>query len=208
MWTPQKAPFRKYKKEVFRNVIKTADFIYQIGEYQELRNPSKLVSMQEIHSLHFKRKVEYLKKCLLKYRKLTGVGRGITGVQVGMPERFSVIYMPEVAGELLVIINPVITKQSKELLEYPEICMSANPIIAPVIRPAWIEFEYLTIHGEKQLWNMKDSTKNGQIYNRVLQHEIDHMDGIINIDKVESKKLIFESDPKFYDNSKFTKIKT
>ncbi|MBP9719475.1 MAG: peptide deformylase, partial [Candidatus Levybacteria bacterium] len=107
--------------------------------------------------------------------------------------------------DLLIIINPVITKKSKDLYRYPEICMSANPLIAPVVRPAWIEFSYLDEHGKEQLWETKDDTKEGRLYNRVFQHEIDHMDGIINIDKVQSNELIFESDPTFYDKATFEK---
>lgn len=43
--------------------------------------------------------------------------------------------------------------------------------------------------------------------NRVFQHEIDHMNGIINIDKVKSpKELILESDPDFHKNAKFEEV--
>ena len=41
------------------------------------------------------------------------------------------------------------------------------------------------------------------MYNRVFQHEIDHLNGIINIDRVESKELIFESDPNYYEKAEF-----
>ncbi len=42
--------------------------------------------------------------------------------------------------------------------------------------------------------------------NRVFQHEIDHMEGIINIDRCLSKELTLESDPKFYKKTKFEKV--
>lgn len=238
-WKPQLSPFRKYKKIVFERVIKVAPFVFQIGEYPELRIPSKEVAVSTIKGLEFQKKIAYMKSAFKKYRKLTGYGRGITGVQLGIPERISVIVMSKhllssradslaanhvaistkkIASpakrdrndnyDLLVIVNPTITKRSKKLLKYPEICMSANPIIAPVIRPSWIEFEYYDENAKKQVWNTKDDTKEGRIHNRVFQHEIDHMDGIINIDHVESKELIFESDPKFYDTADFQEIKT
>jgi len=234
-WKPQLAPFRKYKKVVFERVIAVSSFIYQIGEYEHLRIPSKEVPVSSITKPEYQKKIAYIKKCLIKYRKLTGMGRGITGVQVGIPERISVIWIskpvPELSlrtnvkqsrskdkiatspsaprndkNNLLIIINPKITKRSKKLLKYPEICMSANPIIAPVVRPAWIELEYFDEYGKKQVWDTKVDTKEGTIHNRVFQHEIDHMDGIINIDHVQSKELIFESDPSFYETADFQEI--
>lgn len=43
--------------------------------------------------------------------------------------------------------------------------------------------------------------------NRIFQHEIDHMDGIINIDRTESsKELLLESDPDFYKKAIFVEV--
>lgn len=217
MWKPQKPPFRDYKKKVFEKAMVVVDFIYQIGESEALRKTSQEVPLEKITTPDFQKKIAYLKSCILQYRKLTGIGRGITGVQVGISERVAVIYIGSIISsrsprhfvprnDLLIIINPVITKKSITMLRYPEICMSANPIIAPVIRPSWIEFSYYDETGKKQEWRTKDDTKEGKLYNRVFQHEIDHMDGIINIDKVQSKELIFESDPTFYDKASFEKV--
>ena len=197
--TFKKPPFSAFKNSVFLKAAKTSNFIYQIGEYPELRRSSRLVSITKIPSKEMQDKFKYLKECLMKYRRITGSGRGITAVQIGMLECFSVVYTPE---KLIILVNPKITKKSKKLLKYPEICMSANPIIAPVIRPSWIEFEYYDETGKKQKWNNHDD----KILNRVFQHEIDHMNGIINIDLVDSKELILESDPDFYKNAKFEKV--
>lgn len=85
-------------------------------------------------------------------------------------------------------------------------CMSANPVIVPTIRPTWIEFEYFDEKGKLQKWITKDKTKLGKILNRVFQHEIDHMNGIINLDIGNPKEFILESDPKFYSRATFEKI--
>ena len=86
--------------------------------------------------------------------------------------------------------------------------MSALPVIAPVVHPAWVEVEYYDENGKKQIWKTKDDSQPHIMMNRVLQHEIDHMNGIINIDLVnDPKELFLESDPKFYDNAKFEEIK-
>lgn len=196
-------PFRKFKTKVFGNAAKTGQFIYQIGETEDLRKPSKEIPVSKITSKEYQAKFKFIKNCLRKYRKLTGMGRGITGVQVGIPERFSVVYAPE---KLIIIINPKITKISKEKLKYPEICMSANPLIVPTIRAAWIEFEYFDEKGKLQKWDTKDNTDLGRILNRVFQHEIDHMDGIINLDRGNPKEFILESDPRFYQRAKFEQV--
>jgi peptide deformylase len=203
-WKPKLAPYRTFKKEVWKNCVLVSDFIYQIGEYPELREKSKEVSLEKISEKVVQEKFAYLKKCLVNYRELTGYGRGITAVQVGIPECFSVIFFN---NELLLVVNPRIIKTSKKRYLYPEMCMSANPIIAPTIRPAWIEFTYYDEKGKEKVWNMKDDTEIGKMMNRVFQHEIDHMEGIINIDRVSlSKELILQSDPTFYDSAKFVEV--
>jgi|SRR5579885_1764294 len=203
IWHPTPPPQRKFKKDVFRKAALVSQFIYQIGESPALRQSSTEILVDKVSSKEYRAKFRYIKECLIKYRELTGYGRGITGVQVGMPECFSVIYTPE---KLLIIINPKITKQSTKLVRYPEMCISVNPIIAPVVRPAWIEFAYYDENGQKQFWKTKDDTDFGKMMNRVFQHEIDHMNGIINIDKVNSKELILESDPDFYHNAVFEEV--
>lgn len=203
-WKPTPAPFSKFKKDSLKKSALVADFIYQLGEYPMLREPSKEVSVEEITSKAMQKKFTYLKKCLTKYQKKTGYGRGIAAVQVGIPERFAVIYFEE---KSLLMVNPKISRKSDKKYLYPEICMSSNPIIAPVIRPAWIEFSYIDEDGKEQFWNMKDDTEAGKIMNRVFQHEIDHMEGIITIDLVSSpKELSFFSDPTFYDSAKFEEV--
>ncbi|HVF69925.1 MAG TPA: peptide deformylase [Xanthomonadales bacterium] len=204
-WKPVKPPFAKYKKKVFAKAASVTGFIYQIGERPILRIKSAEVPVSKIRTAVMRKKIKYLKSCLVKYRKLTGNGRGIAAVQVGIADRFAVVYTPE---KLLIIINPKITKKSENLLKYPEMCMSAVPVIVPLARPAWIEFDYYDETGSSKHWNTKDDTKPGRILNRVFQHEIDHLNGIINVDIVKSpKELILESDPAFYKNARFEEVK-
>ncbi|MBI2020260.1 peptide deformylase [Candidatus Daviesbacteria bacterium] len=208
-WKPDLAPFRKYKVKVFERAALVSNFIYQIGESPILRQSSKPVPVNQITSKIFQQKIKYLKNCLLKYRKLTGMGRGIAAPQVGIHERFAVIYNPNShssSGKLVTIINPKITKFSKEKNKYPEMCMSANPVIVPLIRPTWIEFEYFDEMGQLQEWKTKHHTLLGKKLNRVFQHEIDHLDGIINLDRGDPKEFILESGPKFYKNAKFEEV--
>jgi len=204
MWRPKAPPFKEFKKQVFKKAGKVAGFVYQIGEDLRLRQPSKNVKISTIKSVAMRRKIKYLKGCLLRYRKITGYGRGITAVQVGIGERWSVIYTSE---GLMVVINPKITRIAEKKLRYPEICMSANPMIVPTVRPAWVEFEYYDEERNLKQWREKDDTQQGRIMNRVFLHEFDHMEGIINVDRIQNpKEIILESDPGFYASAKFEDV--
>ncbi|HVT00846.1 MAG TPA: peptide deformylase [Patescibacteria group bacterium] len=204
IWKPIKPPFAKHKAKILLEAVETGKFIFQIGEYDLIRKPSADVSVDKIKSKEIQKKIKYLKDCLVKFRKITGHGRGVTGVQVGIPERISVFWIED---KFIITINPKITNKSNKLYIYPEMCMSALPVIAPVVRPAWVEVEYYDENGVRQVWNTKDDTQPHIMMNRVLQHEIDHMNGIINIDLVKNpNELFLESDPKFYHEAKFEEV--
>lgn len=192
-----------YKRKVFSDAGKVANLTYQIGELDLLRKKSKEVKISEISSPEIQKVIFKLKQTLIKYRKLTGKGRGIAAVQIGIPLKIAVIFVDEKPHT---IINPKITKKSEQLLLFPEVCMSANPIIARVIRPSWVNVSYFDESGKKQTWDYGDQKRSELVLNRVLQHEIDHMEGIINIDLVDSRSLILDSDPQFFKNAKFEKV--
>lgn len=192
-------PFRDFKKQNFLAQSKVSQFIYQLGESEILKQKSKQVNPKTIKTEVVRDKINYLIDCLKKYRRITGLGKGIAAVQLGILKKIAVIYTPQ---KFIVIINPKITKISADKLLYPEICMSCYPIIAPVIRPSWIEFEYLDRDGKLNFWNKKD-----QNLNRVFQHEIDHMEGVLNIYKICSlEKLSMDSKPDFFKKAKFKKV--
>ena len=86
-------------------------------------------------------------------------------------------------------------------------CMSADPVIVPTVRPAWIEFEYLDEDAIVRKWNTRDNTDTNRMMNRVFQHEIAHTQGIINIDLVKDpSRIILDSNPSFYDKAEFTEV--
>ena len=189
-----------YKKSVFTAAAKVAHLTYQIGESDLLRKKSEEVKMLKIKSKPIQKTIANLKETLMEYKKFTGKGRGIAAVQIGILLQIAVIF---IGNDLVTVINPKIIKKSKKLLIYPEICMSANPVIAKVTRPAWVEVEYVDENGNKQFWTNKEDL----VINRVFQHEIDHMEGIINIDLVGPNELILDSDPEYFKRSKFETVK-
>lgn len=84
------------------------------------------------------------------------------------------------------MINPIIIEKSKETILWEEACISLPDCIGMVRRRKNIQVEFTTPEGKKQ----KKKFKN---FNAVIiQHEIDHLDGILFMDKVipEKKKKI------------------
>jgi peptide deformylase len=209
VWEPTLPPGRAYKRENLAEIRKASLFIYQVGESPLLRKPSKRIVVKDIRSPVVQAKIAYLQSCLRRYTRLTnGKGRGLAGIQVGIHERLFVAYLGKETKNkaITVFINPKIEEESGVLLRYDEACMSANSLVAPVVRPAWIRFSYYDEQGRMQVWEQKDTTYHFRMLNRVLQHEIDHLEGIINIDKVPSVSLGFESFKDQYKAAKFEAI--
>jgi peptide deformylase len=208
-WQPTLPPGREYKRENLTEIRKASEFIYQVGESPILRKKAAKVPVKDITSPVMQAKIHYVRDCLFRYTRLThGKGRGLAAPQVGIHERFFVAYSGKkpTASSLSVFINPTIEETAAILYRYNEACMSANSLVAPVVRPAWIRFSYYNEAGEKQVWQQRDTTSHFRMLNRVFEHEIDHLDGVINIDLVPSASLTFESFPGKYKRARFEKV--
>ena len=101
-------------------------------------------------------------------------GIGLAAPQVGVLKRIIVMKTGE---EVLRLINPVITAQAGEQIEI-EGCLSIPEKYGTVKRPAEVTVEGLNEKGEKV------QVKGTELVARLLCHEIDHLDGILFIDKV------------------------
>jgi len=106
-------------------------------------------------------------------------GVGLSAPQVGVLKRIIVIDGQEEG--LIALINPKIVRREGEVVE-EEGCLSFPEIYSEVKRSSRVTVEALTQKGERI-----EITKEGLIA-RALQHEIDHLDGILFIDKVGRTK--------------------
>lgn len=102
-------------------------------------------------------------------------GVGLAAVQVGELKRLMVV---QIKQKPLVLINPKIIKKTKETEAMEEGCLSCPGICLEIKRARGIEMEALGKDGKK----IKIKTKD--ILAHILQHEIDHLDGILIIDKI------------------------
>ncbi|MCX6800367.1 MAG: peptide deformylase [Candidatus Falkowbacteria bacterium] len=101
-------------------------------------------------------------------------GIGLAAPQIGKNIRLIVINHK---SNPFALINPVITKKSKRLEIGEEGCLSVPNIYGNVQRYYSIECEYCDLSKNKQIM------KANGLLARVIQHEIDHLDGILFIDK-------------------------
>ncbi len=103
-------------------------------------------------------------------------GIGLAGVQVGRRER---IFVTHVEGDKpRVFINPTIIETSVELSDYEEGCLSIPAIYGDVTRPDEVRI---------QAWNERGRPFNldaDGLLARVIQHELDHLNGVLFIDHV------------------------
>jgi len=136
---------------------------------------------------------------LAQIRQLVGIGRGLAAPQIGVPRRMIVYFYGE---QYQVLINPRIVWKSEELGMYTEMCLSGYPIAANVVRPWRVEIEYYDMQGVVQ------RLSPDPMLSRILQHEIDHLEGILFIDKAEPGTISVVSDLEdFKANGKLTQIR-
>lgn len=108
-------------------------------------------------------------------------GIGLAANQVDLPLRFficNVAGKPD-EGEELVFLNPVLSRP-KGQAEREEGCLSLPGLYAPVKRPASVHLHAYSLQGEPF-----QAQLDGMLA-RVVQHEIDHLDGILFIDRLSS----------------------
>ena len=106
-------------------------------------------------------------------------GIGLAAPQIGVPLRIAVIDLTagKKGGELLTIINPEFVERDGMQLE-DEGCLSLPGFTATVARPAHTVVRALDRHGEERV------IEGSGLLARALQHEIDHLDGLLFLDRL------------------------
>jgi peptide deformylase len=110
-------------------------------------------------------------------------GIGLAAPQVGIGLRLTVIdLMPHEKPSPIVLVNPEVVAASKELATREEGCLSLPGQYADVTRPAWVKVRYLDEIGAKQ------EIEADGLLAACLQHEIDHLNGILFVDHLSNLK--------------------
>ena len=114
-------------------------------------------------------------------------GVGLAATQLGVRQRVIVVeYPPETAKEdedvppkLYVVVNPEITRRSTETVTAAEGCLSIPGYMGDVERHAAVTVKGLNRRGQPMQLKTRGWTA------RIFQHEIDHLDGVLFIDRAE-----------------------
>lgn len=159
--------------------------IYLLGS-QVLRDVAKEVDICD------KAAVESLIQDLRDTLKVSD-GVGLAAPQIGVSLRAVIVNGDDLketydylAGFERVIINPVVLEEGEKICEYEEGCLSVPGVYSTVRRPSTITLEYYNEKLEKVT-----ETFTGFAC-RMVQHELDHLDGVVFVDRVAPvrKKII------------------
>ena len=111
-------------------------------------------------------------------------GIGLAAIQIGIPKRIIVMDLSkdENKKEPRYFVNPVIKNKDPVKATYEEGCLSVPNQFAEIDRPTKCLIEYLDYNGEKQVLNAEG------LLATCIQHEMDHLEGILFIDYLSKLK--------------------
>ena len=177
----KKKPLNTVSKEAVKNPPLK---IYMLGE-ETLRTPAnRIVKVDD--------SIRKLAKDML-ITMYSAKGIGLAAPQVGVQKRIIVIDLnfedPHTPPNIF--INPEIISSSASLDTYEEGCLSIPGVYLNVVRPSSIKFSYRDEMGRPKKMNAEG------LMARCVQHEIDHLNGVLFVDKVtdqdELKKQLTEN---------------
>ncbi len=167
--------------------------IVQAGE-PVLRAKARELTPEEIRSPEIQNLIVHMRDTM---RDAPGVG--LAAPQIGLPLQIAVIedreeFLRGIAPELLaererapvpffVLINPRITSYSKDHAEFFEGCLSVAGFSALVRRPLGVTVEYLDEDAQPHTIQARGW------FARILQHEIDHLNGFLYLDRMEPRSF-------------------
>jgi len=151
----------------------------------QLGNPTlrkKSLPVKDFRNKDLKNIIRDLADTLHEAQKKFHYGRGIAAPQIGELKRIIFIDMPGFKSEL---INPRIVKTSDRKFEVWDSCFSFSVAFFVLVdRHYSIKVEYFDQEGKKQ--TIESENKLSEL----LQHEIDHLNGILATDRMKDKKKI------------------
>jgi peptide deformylase len=149
--------------------------VLQLGD-PKLRE--KALPVKEPASAEIKVLIDDLVDTLAFWRETTGYGRAIAAPQIGVNARVVLVRLP--GSEPWPLINPVITAHSEEKIIVWDACLSFLSIFMQVERYREVHIRYQDVSGKFNDLRAGDDRNLSEL----LQHEIDHLDGILAVDRI------------------------
>jgi peptide deformylase len=143
----------------------------------------------------FRSEAARLKGALDEFREARGFGRGIAAPQIGIPRRFVAVNLGEGTRCL---VNPETTWRSLETFTLWDDCMCFPDLLVRVRRHSSVSVAFVDEEGRPRTWE-----RLGRAASELLQHELDHLDGVLATDlALDSRSVIYraayEADPGYF----------
>ena len=119
--------------------------------------------------------IEKMDRLILEFRNKYGRGRAIAAPQIGLMKRIICIN----TGKPEVLINPVIEAASDEMMEVWDDCMSFPNLFVRLKRYKRIKISFYDLEMKEHIRELEDDMSE------LLQHEYDHLDGVLAISRAE-----------------------
>ena len=150
---------------------------------QILIEPNKILREKSLSVENVDKDIQILMDDMLE-TMYAAPGIGLAAIQVGIPKRVIVLDIKQKEGQKnpIYLINPEIIEKSKNNSTYEEGCLSVPGQFAEIARPDKCHVKYLDYYGEK-----KEIKAEGMLAT-CIQHEIDHLEGILFIDYLSKLK--------------------
>ena len=150
---------------------------------QILTEPNKILREKSLSVENVDKDIQILMDDMLE-TMYAAPGIGLAAIQVGIPKRVIVLDIKQKEGQKnpICLVNPEIIEKSKNNSTYEEGCLSVPGQFAEIDRPDKCHVKYLDYYGEK-----KEIKAEGMLAT-CIQHEIDHLEGILFIDYLSKLK--------------------
>ncbi|HEX8999400.1 MAG TPA: peptide deformylase [Blastocatellia bacterium] len=152
----------------------------------QLWQPSSLVT--DVHAAEPRQIIGDLAATLSDFRERQGFGRAIAAPQIGAHQRILFVKMTDGSFGPAPLINPTIIRASEEMMELWDDCFSFPDLMVRVRRHVEVDVSYLDERGQQRIVAARGDLSE------LLQHEIDHLDGILATDRaIEARSFALRS---------------
>ena len=146
---------------------------------EKLYEPSKEVQREELESLD--QTIRDLHDTLMDFREKYHAGRAVAAPQIGIQKRILYMYI----DNPVVFINSVLSFADDEKVDVMDDCMSFPGLLVKVER-----YRRCIIRYKDEQWNDCEMKLEGDL-SELLQHEYDHLDGILAVMRAKDEKSLF-----------------
>lgn len=159
--------------------------IRQFGD-PVLRKTSEAISAEQISSPEVQATLNTLKEVLNGIQSISNEnGNALSAPQIGHTIRMVLL---RIDGKFVPMLNPEILPTGSATFEFEEECFSFYNLRAKVNRAANVIVNYMDEHGQQQTVELEGEAAG------LIQHEIDHLNGVLFLDRLENKASLTSID--------------